>query len=629
MALHSVFSTRQYAQESRENSSKPVFDDVLATTPILIHQVESIWLIILNGNDHKALTRYRFRFSVILSSPHDVSLVLFLWNGALLKLGFLAVLLHAHAASGAAVAPPTVVLDDGTFIGKASTPDTHSFLNVPFALPPVGDLRFRLPVKVPAYNGTHTVTAMGPACPQQVATIPILTGVIQTLFGSLFDAVYSRIYPSAEDCLTLNIIKPATATSTSKLPVVLWLFAGGFEFGTPARYDGVPIVQRSIAMEQPIIYVSINYRVSAFGFLGGKEVREAGVGNLGLHDQREALRWLQNYITEFGGDPTKVTIWGESAGAISVALQMLTNGGDTEGLFRAGYMQSGSPVPVGPIENGQKYYDALVEQAGCTGTPDTLACLRTVPYEKLKHAQDVSPFFLSYQSLVLAWLPREDGVFLTDNPQRLVQQGKVANVPFITGDCDDEGTIFSLSTLNVTTDAHFAEYLGNVWAPQAGRSREDVVSALSKAYPSDLSSGSPYDSGIFQFLSPQYKRLASFQGDAVFQAPRRFFQQTLSGKQDQWAYLYKRGKAIPFLGSYHTADVSNVYKKGELTDYLVNFVTNLDPNGPTVPAWPQYTTENPNLMTLVDGSIATKITQDTFRAEAIQVLTNISLEFPI
>jgi carboxylesterase type B len=113
--------------------------------------------------------------------------------------------------------------------------------------------------------------------------------------------------------------------------------------------------------------------------------------------------------------------------------------------------------------------------------------------------------------------------------------------------------------------------------------------------------------------------------------------------------VYKRGKAIPFLGSvsypdirdsfppltescsiqYHTADVSNVYKKGELTDYLVNFVTNLDPNGPTVPAWPQYTTENPNLMTLVDGSIATKITQDTFRAEAIQVLTNISLEFPI
>ncbi|KAJ7448790.1 carotenoid ester lipase precursor [Mycena latifolia] len=541
-----------------------------------------------------------------------------------LPLALAALLLPAALAA----APPAIVLDNGTFIGASTTPDTASFLNIPFAQPPVGDLRFRLPAPVLPYNGTRTVTAMGPACPQQTAVVPILSGVVQKVVGELFEDWYSSKYPSAEDCLTINIIKPANATAASKLPVVLWLFAGGFEFGTPARYDGVPIVQRSIAMGQPIIYASINYRVSAFGFLGGKEVRAAGVGNLGLHDQREALRWMQKYISAFGGDPAKVTIWGESAGAISVGLQMLANGGDTEGLFRAGYMQSGSPVPVGPIENGQKYYDTLVSQTGCANASDTLACLRTVPYATLKAAQDASPFFLSYQSLVLAWVPREDGVFLTDNPQRLVQQGKVAAVPFVTGDCDDEGTIFSLSTLNVTSDAEFSEYLRSVWAPTAGASR---VAALAAAYPGGLSDGSPFGTGILNALSPQFKRLAAFQGDAVFHAPRRFFQQSLSGKQSQWGYLNKRNKAIPFVGSYHTSDVSIVYGAGELTDYLINFVTTLDPNGATVPAWPQYTADAPNLLTLQDGIGQEKIvvTQDTFRAEAMGVLTNISLEFPI
>ncbi|KAJ7171378.1 carotenoid ester lipase precursor [Mycena filopes] len=460
-------------------------------------------------------------------------------------LGALAALfLHLRVVAAAGTPPPpSIVLDNGTFIGAATTTDTHSFLGIPFAQPPVGDLRFRLPVAVAPYTGPHTVTAIGPACPQQTAVVPVLSGVIQKVVGALFEDYYSSKYPSAEDCLTINIIKPANATADAKLPVVLWLFAGGFEFGTPARYDGVPIVQRSIAMGQPIIYVSINYRVSAFGFLGGKEVRAAGVGNLGLHDQRESLRWLQKYIPSFGGDPTKVTIWGESAGAISASLQMLANGGDAEGLFRGAYMQSGSPVPVGPIEGGQWDYDTLVSRAGCAAAADTLACLRTVPYEKLKAAQDASPFFLSYQSLHLSWVPREDGVFLVDNPQRLVQQGKVAPVPFVSGDCDDEGTIFSLSTLNITTDADFATYLRTIWLPPTARA--GTVEALAAAYPGDVTQGSPFGTGVLQALGPQYKRLAAFQGDAVFHAPRRFFQQSLSGKQNQWGYLNKRDKAIP------------------------------------------------------------------------------------
>ncbi|KAJ6624409.1 carotenoid ester lipase precursor [Mycena sp. CBHHK59/15] len=544
-----------------------------------------------------------------------------------LNVGFLvALLLQARAAAGAALAAPTITLDAGTFTGTASSSNTQSFFGIPFAQPPVGDLRFRLPVAIPAYNGTHSATAMGPACPQQAVTLPILTGLPEEAIAYIANSAFGTIFPSAEDCLTINVIKPTTATSTSKLPVVVWIFGGGFELGSPAMYDGVPIVQRSIAMGEPVIYVSMNYRVSAFGFLASKEVRAAGVGNLGLQDQRQALRWVQKYITTFGGDPTKVTIWGESAGAISVSLQMLANGGNTEGLFRAGFMESGSPIPVGPIENGQKYYDAIVQQTGCSSASDTLACLRTVPYATLKAAQDASPFIFAYQSLVLAWLPREDGVFLTDNPQRLVQQGKVANVPFVTGDCDDEGTLFSLSTLNITTDAEFIQYIQSVWLPQGTAAQAKTLQTL---YPSDITQGSPFDTSILDALTPQFKRIAAFQGDGVFQAPRRFFQQNLSGKQNQWAFLSKRLKLLPFLGSFHFSDILNIYFDGELTDYLINFANTLNPNGKTVPNWPAYTTATPNLMTFLDGLFPTTITQDTYRVAAMQFLTNMTLEFPI
>ncbi|KAJ7258780.1 carotenoid ester lipase precursor [Mycena haematopus] len=544
---------------------------------------------------------------------------------SLFKAGILAFLLEARVAAGAALAAPTVTLDSGTFIGTAGT-NTQSFFGIPFAEPPVGNLRYRLPVANPAYTGTFNATAMGPGCPQQAIELPILTGLPQEAVDDVVNSIFATVFPSAEDCLTINVIKPTAATAKSKLPVVAWIFGGGFEIGSPQMYDGTPIVQRSIAMGEPVIYVSMNYRLSAFGFLASAEVRAAGVGNLGLQDQRQALRWIQKYIGAFGGDPTKVTIWGESAGAISASLQMLANGGNTEGLFRAAFMESGSPIPVGPIENGQKYYDAIVSQTGCSGASDTLECLRTVPYATLKAAQDASPFIFAYQSLVLAWLPRADGTFLSDNPQRLVQKGLVANVPFVTGDCDDEGTLFSLSTLNITTDEEFLTYIKNYWVPGGSTAQGTELNTL---YPSDIVDGSPFNTGVLNGVTPQFKRIAAFQGDAVFQAPRRFFQQSLSGKQNQWGFLSQREKDVPILGSFHTSDILNIYFDGELTDYLINFATNLNPNGNTVPDWPAYTTANPNMMTFLDGLIPTTITMDTYRAAGMQFLTNLTLEFPV
>ncbi|KAF9232324.1 Alpha/Beta hydrolase protein [Melanogaster broomeanus] len=149
--------------------------------------------------------------------------------------------------------------------------------------------------------------------------------------------LYHRV-PIVLTGLTLNVIAPADATPESKLPIVVWIYGGAFEIG---------------ATEQ------------------------AGVGNLGLHDQRLALYWVQKYIGAFRGYPTKVTI----AGAISIALHMVTNSGNSDGLFRAAFMQSGSPFFVGDIAHGQKHYEALVDETGCSTASDTLQCLREAPYE--------------------------------------------------------------------------------------------------------------------------------------------------------------------------------------------------------------------------------------------------------
>ncbi|KAI0060458.1 carotenoid ester lipase precursor [Artomyces pyxidatus] len=520
---------------------------------------------------------------------------------------------------------PTVKLDNGTFTGVASG-SVNKFLGIPFAQPPVGDLRFRLPQANKPYTGVQTATAFGPSCPQQSFTLPIPGVLAQEAVDFLVNSIYDIVIPDSEDCLTINVVAPATASPASKLPVVAWIFGGGFEIGSTSTYDGGIIVERSIQLGEPVVYVSMNYRLSAFGFLASQEVKEAGVGNLGLQDQRQALRWIQKYIGAFGGDPTKVTIWGESAGAISVAMHLLTNGGNTEGLFRAGFMQSGSPIPVGDISGGQPYYDALVRGTGCSGSSDTLQCLRDAPYASLKSAMDDTPGIFAYQSLVLAWLPRADGVFLTAPPQQLVLQGSVANVPIISGDCDDEGTLFSLSTLNVTTDQQLQDYLSQIYLPNATTAE---IEHLLELYPEDITEGSPFDTGILNALTPQFKRLAALQGDVVFQAPRRFFLQQRSGKQNIWSFLSKRLKDIPGLGSFHGSDILNAYGDEDMADYIIRFAANLDPNGNTNINWPKYTTGSPNLLTFLDGLIPQTITQDTYREDGFNYLTQLSLAQPI
>jgi len=237
-----------------------------------------------------------------------------------------------------------------------------------------------------------------------------------------------------------------------------------------------------------------------------------------------------------------------------------------------------------------------------------------------------TPSIFSYHSLSLAWLPRVDDVFLTDDPQQLVLQGSVANVPFITGDCDDEGTIFSFSNLNVTTDSEFLTYIHTYYTPSAS---VDEVKQVLDLYPQDPACGSPFNTSDQNALTPQFKRLAAFQGDAIFQSPRRFFLQERAGKQETWSFLNKRSKTLPYLGSYHGSDMQSIWGGEDMSEYLIRFAANLDPNGGTNIKWPEYKPDAPSMLTLLDGSILLQITQDDYRVEAMRGVNELMLKYPL
>ncbi|KAH9968416.1 carotenoid ester lipase precursor [Lactifluus volemus] len=505
---------------------------------------------------------------------------------------------------------PRAYLDNGTFVGYCHhRSNTARFLGIPYAKPPTSDLRLRLPQPIEHYEGNYPADKFGSSCPQQRLDLP-----------PDLDSPLNSLSTTLEDCLTINVITPENATPTSQLPVVVWIFGGGFEIGGTAIYDGGVLVGRSVEIGQPIVFVSMNYRVSALGFLPGKEVKEAKIGNLGLQDQRLALKWVQKHVSAFGGDPSKVTIWGESAGAISVALHMLVNNGNQEGLFRGAIMQSGGPVPVGDIEHGQPQYDALVKKAGCDGSSDTLDCLRKVPYSKFKYAMDNSPNFFAYQGLALTWLPRVDGVFLTEPPQYAVVRGHVADVPMITG-------------MGFSTTDEVNEFLRSFMMPTASKNEVD---SLLQNYPDDHSAGCPFDTGDSNVLG-RYKRIAAIQGDIVFHGPRRLLLKYQASKQRSWAFLHKRFKWLPFIGAAHGTDILNPFNPDplgyrELADYFICFTRNLDPNCvPMEPiSWPQYNLKNPKLLVFQDDEfVPVKPENDDYRVHPLEFVANLSLKHPI
>ncbi|KAF1945923.1 alpha/beta-hydrolase [Clathrospora elynae] len=532
----------------------------------------------------------------------------------------------ARRANPTVIAPsPQATVAGSNLLG------VESFKGIPYAQPPVGQLRLKPPQPLTSALGKVDGTGLPKACPQFFFSVDeknIPTNVLGTILNL---PLLQTITNAGEDCLTINVQRPAGTKADAKLPVLFWIFGGGFELGSTAMYDGTSLVAESVAQGKPIVFVAVNYRVGGFGFLPGKEVLSDGSANLGLLDQRLGLQWVQDNIASFGGDPEKVTIWGESAGAISVLDQMMLYDGDInykgKPLFRAGIMNSGSVVPADPVDcpKGQAIYDRVVEVAGCSGSSDTLACLRTVPYTKFLNAANTVPGVLGYFTVNLSYLPRPDGKALTASPDDLIRAGKYAKVPFIVGDQEDEGTLFGLFTSNLTTTKDITNYLSTVFFNSAS---PEQISELVGTYQTITEDGSPFRTSLLNNWYPQFKRVSAILGDMTFTITRRLFLEVtaqVNPSVPSWSYLSTYDYGTPILGTFHGSDLLQVFygilpnkAAKSVRGYYYSFIYNLNPNtGNSLAEWPQWSQSN-KLISF--GANSNGILDDTFRGDSYEFL---------
>ncbi|EZG03171.1 hypothetical protein H106_06673 [Trichophyton rubrum CBS 735.88] len=526
-------------------------------------------------------------------------------------------------------AAPSVQLDYATVVGSRAL-GIDSFKGIPFAQPPVGKLRLKPPQPITGDLGTVKAVGIPRTCPQmylQSDDIPedVLGRFINTPF-------FQKLTHAGEDCLTINVQRPSSATPGSKLPVLFWIFGGGFELGSTQLYDGTSLILRSMMQRRDIIFVAVNYRVGGFGFLPGADIKNDGSANLGLLDQRLGLQWVADNIARFGGDPEKVTIWGESAGAISVFDQMALFDGDNtykgKPLFRGAIMNSGSVIPADPVDcpKGEVVYKKVVEKAGCSEATDKLECLRSVDYTTYLNAANSVPGIFSYNSVALSYLPRPDGKTLTASPDKLGRRGLIAKVPFIIGDQEDEGTLFALVQKNITTTELLVDYFSTYFFHGATK---EQLRDLVDTYPDDPAAGSPFRTGKRYQLYPQFKRLAAMLGDLVFTLSRRVFLDIFSQKFPDiptWSYLGTYNHFIPVLGTFHASDIlpsfgfTPGFPSTSIQNYYLSFVNTLDPNKGTpsgFPNWPRWS-EGKTLLNF--EALKNSYLTDDFRQESAMYL---------
>ncbi|KAI1359396.1 Alpha/Beta hydrolase protein [Xylaria arbuscula] len=489
-----------------------------------------------------------------------------------------------------------ITLSAGTVIGSVID-GVEYYRGIPYAQPPTGPLRLKPPVRLQSF-GSFEATGVGPACPQTTAIdfTPLLLDVISLpnveetlLFGT-------AVGDETEDCLTISVMRPEGTAADARLPVLFWIYGGGFETGSPQMYNGSVLIPQSVAQGKPIIFVAVNYRLGAFGFLGGSEVLVDGAANLGLLDQRMGLEWVADNIAAFGGNPDAVTIWGESAGSISVFDQLaLFDGNNTykdRPLFRGAIMNSGSITPTEPV-NGvrvQEIFDAVVEVAGCGKAADSakLECLRGVDYDTFLNASNSVPSYLSYTSLALSYTPRPDGRILTACPAVLAQEKKYAAVPMIIGNQENEGTLFALFQSNITTEAALTTYLNEVLFRNSTR---DEIAGLVATYSENPHS--PAGIGASNNTYPEFKRLAAILGDWEFIFMSRLLLETLPATVPAWAYQATYANGTPVLGTYHGSDLPHIYYKTDhasrsIQELYISFVDSLDPNDHAVNTQSKY-----------------------------------------
>ena len=474
---------------------------------------------------------------------------------------------------------------NGTFVGKKAE-NIISYKGIPFVgQQPVGNLRWKAPVDVTPSNDVYEAYNYSKA-PVQAPGDPAVENGMD------------------ENCLYLNIWK-ADETTTEKKPVIVWIYGGGFEVGgaTDPQYDCTNLVK-----ENPeVIIVTINYRVSFLGFLhlshlsDGKEYQDAA--NLGLMDQLMALKWVNENIAGFGGDPDNVTIWGESAGGASCSLLPLVKG--SHKYFKRVIAQSGAPTQTRSEEQAIEITNKFMEELGCK----TVADLQKLSAEKL--AETWAKLYGFYQVLGIRTFPERDGKFLPLNTWEAYANGAAKDIEFLQGCNKDEMNTF-LGSIGVD---HW-----NEWAP--GRKAEKLAKhseeerALVESYCSEIT-GESYE--------PTVRLLSQY----MFIAPQiRLSEEQTKGGGKSYTYYYTVESAVPLIKAGHASELSVVFNHPEMNGFTgrtydatfcktvrkmwiqfaktgnPSLTADMSPDG-KAHEWPLYNTGDKQVMVLDESNIHT------------------------
>jgi para-nitrobenzyl esterase len=461
---------------------------------------------------------------------------------------------------------------DGGLISGVAKDSLSIFRGIPFAAPPLKNLRWKAPQPVLAWEGVKNCDKFGPS-PMQAKPTPFMVYTSEFLIPE---------EPINEDCLHLNIWT-AAKSAEEKRPVLVWIYGGGFVSGGTA----VPIYDGEALARKGVVFVSVNYRVGIFGFFAhpglSNETDPRHSGNYGLLDQIAALKWVQKNISAFGGDPGNVTIAGQSAGSMSV--NCLVASPLAKGLFHKAIAESGSGMlPKGLVSSDLRTAEERGRSVALSLYASTTEDMRAIPADTL------------VKKVKERFTPIIDGYVLPEPIHEIFSKGKENDVPLLTGWNADEGFVWTPQSRD--------EYLREAKEKYGA----DAATYL-KYYPADtdaqLSESRLAISRDLTFALPNY-RWAVVQSDKNRDAFVYFFERRPPAEENYRQYR-----------SFHTAEVAYaldnlkfVNRPWEKTDhalarvmssYWANFCKTGDPNGGDLPAWPKFTSKERNVIVLGDS----------------------------
>lgn len=458
----------------------------------------------------------------------------------------------------------------------------HVFRGIPYARPPLGERRWRAPEPHPAWTATRPAYEFGPAAPQNSPTTKLISALVGT--GA----------EQSEDCLYLNVWTPAP--DNRRRPVLVWIHGGAFVLGAGSTglYSGGRLAKRG-----DVVVVTINYRLGALGFLNLHALDDRLEANFGLRDQIAALAWVRDNIDQFGGDPDNVTIFGESAGGMSVGTLLGTPA--ARGLFHRAVAQSGAAHNVSDTALAARVAEELLRQLQA-GRLD-VGRLRKLPAEEILTAQAKASLKLGLPLGVLPWQPSLDGDVLPQQPLQSIGEGGARRVRLIVGTNSDEWRLFMLGD------------------PKGRRLDEaGLRRRLARVLPGEDASGRPWSEIAFEAYAAcgdtrrtwtPAERWMAFQADRVFHYPAHVLAEThASAGGAAYAYLFTWTPPLVgnWLGSFHGLEIPFVFgtvRDGPLRHTLarlrsvrdlsnalqqawIAFAATGDPCHGALPAWPRY-----------------------------------------